>query len=214
MNKGLYKFNLLFISALFIFTYICVLWVNKNIIFDVQFYYRSLQSKFSIDSIDNIVLSNKKMDLLAYCLMPFILCIKWFLVSLVLYIGTKLFDIDLYFNSCYRLVVVAEVIPVSILISKTLFLYIYPPENIEYVQEINPLGLINLFKKDTFPEYLIYAIHQINLFEFAYCILLAFGIKILSDITLKKSLAITVISYGFGLSIWCIFIVFLQLQTS
>ena len=57
-------------------------------------------------------------------------------------------------------------------------------------------------------------IQQLNLFEVAYWFLLAYGIKSLGNIDFKNGLKITSLSYGVGLAIWCIFIVFLQLQFS
>ena len=82
------------------------------------------------------------------------------------------------------------------------------------LQNYNPLGVSGFLKNDTIPKYLLYPIQQLNLFEVAYWFLLAYGIKSLGNIDFKKALKITSLSYGVGLAIWCIFIVFLQLQFS
>lgn len=196
------------------FTYILSLvFVNSFIITD-SFYFATLGSRFSLKKIEEIILFNKKFEWVSYILIPILLLFKLTILSLVLYIGIKLFDFETIFKKCFKIVLLAEFIPLLISITKTLFFYIYPTNNIETLQNFSPLGILNIFKNGSISSFLIYPLQQINLFEVAYWLLLAYGIKTHEKVSFKKSLHITICSYGVVLFTWCVFITFLQLQFS
>jgi hypothetical protein len=214
MNNNYFPYKASSISVYIVFIYLIIVWVNKNIIFDVNFYYRVWQSKYSFERIDNLIIQNNNLSIFSYFIWPCILYIKWLLITIVIFIGTMLFEIRISFKNCFKIILFAEIISLISSILKSLYFYIYPPINLEVIQNFNPLGLSSLLKNDTIPKYLLYPIQQLNLFEVGYWLLLAYGIKSLGNVDFKKALKITSLSYGVGLLIWCIFIVFLQLQFS
>jgi hypothetical protein len=161
-----------------------------------------------------LIISNKKNIWLSYLFAIIFLLFKLIGTSIVLYTAIKLFELQINFINCFRIILLAEFIPILSSITKYLYFYIYPPNNIESFQNFNPLGLSSILRNDVIPKYLLYPIQQLNLFEVGYWLLLAYGIKSLGNINFKKALKITSLSYGVGLLIWCIFIVFLQLQFS
>jgi hypothetical protein len=168
----------------------------------------------SIKRIEELIDLNKKNEWLTYILLPIINTIKYSVTAMVIFIGIKLFELEVSFKNCFKIILFAEIIPLISSIIKTLYFYIYAPNNFDVLQNYNPLGVSGFLKNDTIPKYLLYPIQQLNLFEVAYWFLLAYGIKSLGNIDFKKALKITSLSYGVGLAIWCIFIVFLQLQFS
>jgi hypothetical protein len=214
MNNNYSTYKPTSITVFIVFIYLIIVWINKNIIFDIDFYYRVWQSKYSLERIDNLIIQNNKLSIFSYFIWPCILYIKWFLITIVIFIGTMLFENKISFKNCFKIILYAEIIPILSSITKTLYFYIYPPNNLEILQNLNPLGLIRLLNHDTIPKYLLYPIQQLNLFEVGYWLLLAYGINSLGNVDFKKALKITSLSYGVGLLIWCIFIVFLQLQFS
>lgn len=214
MNNNYYTYKPTTITVFIVFIYLIIVWINKNIIFDVDFYYRVWQSKYSLERIDNLIIQNNNLSIFSYFIWPCILYIKWFLITIVIFIGTMLFENKISFKNCFKIILYAEIIPILSSITKTLYFYIYPPNKLEILQNFNPLGLISLLNHDIIPKYLLYPIQQLNLFEVSYWLLLAYGIKSLGNVDFKKALKITSLSYGVGLLIWCIFIVFLQLQFS
>jgi hypothetical protein len=208
------NFNSLLGVILISFFYIIITWISNNIIINETFYFVSLENIMSIKRIEELINFNKKIEWLSYLLLPFVNNIKYSLTAIVIFIGIKVFELDINFKNCFKIVLLAEIIPLISSITKTLFFYIYPPKNIEIIQNLNPLGLSSLISTDSIPKYLLYPIQQLNLFEVGYWLLLAYGIKSLGNVNFKKALKITSLSYGVGLLIWCIFIVFLQLQFS
>ncbi len=199
---------------LFSFIYTIIVYINNKIIFNEIFYYSILSDKFSIKSIEEIIQFKNKYEWVTYILLPFINVIKYSIVTIIIYIGIKFFEVKLNLTECFKIVLLAELIPLISSITKSLYFYIYPPSDLEVIQNFNPLGLGSLLNNENIPKYLFYPIQQLNIFEVSYWFLLAYGIMFLGKINYKKALQIISLSYGFGLVIWCIFIVFLQLQFS
>ncbi len=204
------------IVIIFIYSicYSIILWIYYNIIITESFYFSSFESFLSMKKIEEIIKFNKKFEWLSYVLLPLFNIFKYTLVSIVIFIGVKLFEIDLNFRDCFKITLLAELVSIISSISRTLYLYIYPPMNYEYLQNFNPLGLSTFLNLNSISKFLIYPLQQLNLFEMLYWLLLAYGIKMHGGINYKKALQITSLSYGVGLLIWCIFIVFIQLQFS
>jgi len=188
------------------------MYFSNNFVFNDFFYYVALSDEVSIKKIEEIILFNKKSELASYIFLPIIITIKFTLITILIYTGVKLFELNITFENCFKTVLFAESILLISSIVRILYFYIYPPDNFEALQYFNPLGLISLLKKDSIPKYLLYPIQQLNFFEVGYWLLLAFGIKSFNEINFLKALKITSLSYGVGLAIWSIFIVFLQLQ--
>ena len=203
--------NLLFYILML---YNIIIFITNNIIITDIFYYISFEKFISIKRIEEMIEVNKKNEWLTYIVLPVVNTIKYNLIAIIIFIGIKFFELEVSFKNCFKIVLFAEIIPLVASITRTLYFYIYPPNNFEVLQNYNPLGVTGFLKNDTIPKYLLYPIQQLNLFEVAYWFLLAYGIKSLGNIDFKKALKITSLSYGVGLAIWCIFIVFLQLQFS
>ena len=204
---------LLYIILISLF-YVSISWIANNIIITETFYFVSLEDIMSIKRIEELIDLNKKNEWLTYILLPVVNTIKYSFAAMIIFIGIKLFELEVSFKNCFKIILFAEIIPILSSITKTLYFYIYPPSNFEVLQNFNPLGVSSFLNNDAIPKYLLYPIQQLNLFEVGYWLLLAYGIKSLGNVDFKKALKITSLSYGVGLLIWCIFIVFLQLQFS
>lgn len=191
-----------------------LLYLLNKIVFTDSFFYSTLNEQFSYNTISEIITLNKKIAWLSYAIFPIVYLLKITCISFIIFIGINLFEIKLFFDNCFKIVLLAESVPLLGSITKTLYFYIYPPNNSDIIHNFNPLGLSSLFKSDAIPKYLLYPLQQFNLFEVAYWLLLAYGIKSLGNMNYINALKITSLSYGVGLLIWCIFIVFLQLQFS
>ena len=208
------RINILITIILFSFFYLVITWTANNIIITETFYFVSFEKFMSIKRIEELIDFNKKSESLTYILLPIVNTIRYIFSAILIFIGIKLYELEINFTNCIKIVLLAEMIPLLSSITKTIYFYIYPPDNFEVLQNFNPLGVSIFLKNDTIPKYLLYPIQQLNLFEFVYWLLLAYGIKSLGNVDFKKALKITSLSYGVGLLIWCIFIVFLQLQFS
>ena len=209
-----YNFNIISLILLYSIFYILITLISNNIILSDTYYYSILSQKYDLNKIEEIILLARKYESISYLILPIFLILKWGIKCIIIYIGIELFELDISLKNCFKIVLIAEIIPILSTIIRTLYFYIYPPSSIESLQTFNPLGLIGLFDYKLIPKFFIYPIQQLNLFELSYWVLLALGIKIHGYVDFKKAFKVTTLSYGVGLVIWCIFIVFLQLQFS
>ena len=191
-----------------------LMFLSSKYIFTDSLLLKSLGNLYSYDKILDIIILNKKLAWISYLVFPFMYTLKIICISILILIGIKLFEIEININNCIKIILLAEIMPIISSIIKILYFYIYPPTNLEVLQNFNPLGVSSFLNNDAIPKYLLYPLQQLNLFEVGYWLLLAYGIKSLGNVDFKKALKITSLSYGVGLLIWCIFIVFLQLQFS
>lgn len=208
------RINILITIILFSFFYLVITWIANNIIITETFYFVSFEKFMSIKRIEELIDFNKKSESLTYIVLPIVNTVRYIFAAVLIFIGIKLYELEINFRNCIKIVLLAEMIPLLSSITKTLYFYIYPPSNFEVLQNFNPLGVSSFLNNDAIPKYLLYPIQQLNLFEVGYWLLLAYAIKSLGNVDFKKALKITSLSYGVGLLIWCIFIVFLQLQFS
>ena len=84
--------------------------------------------------------------------------------------------------------------------------------SLEYIQTFYPLSLLNLVVIENIPQYLIYPLQLINIFELAYWIVLAFLIKVYTNRSFDKSFSFVAGTYGVGLFAWVILVVFLSIN--
>jgi hypothetical protein len=208
------KKQIIYIVILYSIIYIFISYIINAIIFSDKLYFTAFENQISTTKIVEIIQFKRKFELGSYFFIPIIYTFKFILVACIIFIGIKLFELDINFENCFKIVLLAELFPLISSITKTLYFYIYTPRNFEDIQIFNPLGLTALIKIDSIPKYLIYPFQLLNIFEVAYWIMLAYGIKTFGNIEFKKAFKVTTLSYGSGLIIWCIFIVFLQLQFS
>ena len=193
---------------------ILLLFLYNHIIFTDYFYITTLSNRYDYDKIISLISFNRKIEWTTYVLFPLVYILKIISLASIVFIGIKLFEIAISFRDCIKIIIIAECIPVVIAIFKILYFYIYPPNSIHEFQYSNPFGLSFFFKKDAIPQYLMYPLLQLNLFEVVYWCTLAYGIKLLGTISYRKAFQITASGYGVGMTIWILFIVFLQLQFS
>lgn len=193
---------------------ILILYLYNHIIFTDRFYITTLSSRYDYNKIISLISFNRNIEWMTYILFPIIYILKIIGIASIVYIGIKFFEIAIRLRDCVKIIIIAEIIPLIISVFKILYFYIYPPKSIQEFQYFNPFGLSFFFKEEAIPPYLIYPFLQLNLFEVAYWCALAYGIKLLGTISFKKAFQITATGYGVGMTIWILFVVFLQLQFS
>lgn len=208
----MYKFNFIIAFSILTAIYLTSFYFFNTYILKDTIYFDYLKSEYSDNLINSFVENAKKINYISNFIYPVLLFLKLVLTSIIIYIGIHLFEINITIKNCFKISLLSEFILSISSVFKTLFLYLYPPNNLIEIQNFNPLGLSILLKNCSIPKFLLYPILQINLFEVIYWLLLAYGIKNFGNINFKKAIKITALSYGVGFAIWCIFVVFLQLQ--
>lgn len=211
--RNFYSFKSWQLFIVYTFLYMCITWLTNNVILTDSYYYSALDNQISNERISAFIEMNRKFQWLAYLIMPFLLLLKWGLISGVIYSGLLLSNQKISFKSCFKITMLAELsLIVAALIKLIYFLFIHHPETTQDIQFFYPLSLTQLLNLKELPSYLIYPLQQFNLFEIGYWVLIVFGIQSYIKKSFLQALKIVASSYGVALGIWVVFVVFIQVQ--
>lgn len=212
LKKDMYAFKWWQLFIAYTFLYCCINWLTNSLIFTESYYYSALGSQLNTERIAVIIEMSRKLQWLSYLILPLLLLLKCVLIAGVIFSGLFLFDKKISFGDCYQIVMIAELSTIFAALAKFICFLIHKPETIQDIQFFYPLSLVQLFTVKQLPTYLIYPLQQFNLFEVAYWFLIAAGINAYTEKSFEQSFKIVASSYGVGLGIWVLFVVFIQLQ--
>lgn len=207
------------LNAWWIFSGICIIyvifnwWIQTQVLTD-QFYYYSLGAKVGADKLSTIVSDQHRMRLLTYLMVPFSLLLKMTAVTFCLLTGLLVTARKLSFRTLFKIVLFAESAFVAGILLKLLILsFGHSIDNLAEYESFAPLSLFSLFNTSSLPDWLIYPLQTIDLFQVAYFILLATGLRYFLRQPFAKMLRLVLGSYGLGLLSWMVVIAFLIIST-
>lgn len=208
----MYSFKPAYPFVAFIFLYLSITYLTNLFVLTDSFYYSSFQDRLSAEGINNLISSLKRFQWVGYLLIPVVIFLKLLVISAVIYAGVVIFDQKILFKECLRIVMVAECVPLLAALIKFGYFLISGPSTVQEMQVFYPLSVLNILHPRQLPSYLIYPLQQLNLFEIIYWLLIAVGIRTFIKKSFGYSLKIVVSSYGVALSVWVLFVVFINLQ--
>jgi hypothetical protein len=151
----------------------------------------------------------------SYLLCPLVLIIKFTVVSLVIYIGVFLSDLqkEITIRKVFTVVIGCEVVFVLASAAKLLwFIFFAGNYTLNDMSFFYPLSLINLFRQSEVAVYWIYPLQTANLFQIGYIIMLAAGLARISSVKRNATDKIILITYLPAIAIWIVFILFLTID--
>jgi len=152
-----------------------------------------------------------------YLLGPLVLIIKFSVVSLVIYIGVFLNDMqkEISLGKVFTVVIACEVVFVLASIIKLLwFIFFAGNYTLNDLSFFYPLSLINLFRQPEVASYWVYPLQTVNLFQLVYVVMLAAGLAKISSVKRDATDKIILITYVPAIFIWIVFIMFLTIDNS
>ncbi len=171
--------------------------------------------QLSYERISEMLEQGRNWKWLSYLLLPIILLLKLFLVSVCLTIGALIINFNKEFEDFFRTALVAEFIFLLPLLIKLFWFSLFQTNySLPDLQYFYPLSALSLFNPQDIETYLIYPLQLINLFEVAYWILLAKGVQSGTNTGFYSSLGFVASSYGVGLLLWVIVVLFLTVNFS
>lgn len=138
------------------------------------------------------------------------------MIAFFLYAGTFFFSkTPIKLKQLWIFVISAEFVLLLVPIFKILWFYFFEPNyNLEDVQYFYPLSALNIVGYEGLDPWLIYPFQVLNLFELAYCLILAYLIGKATETTMDHGLKIVASSYGSALLLWVVVIMFFTLNYS
>jgi hypothetical protein len=201
------------IFLLLAFSQFLLAFLSKELLNIDKIVINSLSEEFTIKQINSITDIRDKWQWLIYLFLPLLLLIKTSIIAAILDIGCFFFSEEIKYKKLFNIVVNAEFVFLLVIIFKTAWFYAFQPNfTLENLQYFYPLSALNIIGYQDLESWFIYPFQVLNLFEVAYWFILAYLIgKEINDTT-DKGFSIVASSYGVGLLIWVIVVMFLTLN--
>lgn len=175
----------------------------------------SLTEQFTQEQLINILNFQKKWEWFTYVIILISLLIKILIITSILDLGCFLFNKKIKYKELFNIVVKAEFIFILVIIVKTAWFYFFQTNyTLEDLQFFYPLSALSLIGHEGLQPWFVYPFQVLNLFELAYWFILAFLLGKELKSTTDKGLSIVASSYGVGLLIWVVGVMFLTLNIS
>jgi hypothetical protein len=200
------------------FGFILLLYILINIILSWyiisdELYYQSFDEQLRTDLISKIINFKNKWDWIGFLVTPLLIFLKVLFVAACLAVGNFVLDLKLKFKQLFRIAILAETIFLVASFVRIVWFLLFPDNlSLEYIQSFYPLSLLNLVVIKNIPQYLIYPLQLINVFELLYWIVLAYLIGIYTNKSFDKSFGFVAKTYGVGLFAWVVLVVFLSIN--
>lgn len=177
--------------------------------------FSSITEQLTNNQIQDLINFQRQWGWLNYVIILALLIIKIIIIAGVLDIGCFFFNKEIKYKKLINIVIKAEFIFLLVVVFKTAWFYFFQQNfTLEDLQYFYPLSALNIIGYQGLETWYIYPFQVLNLFEIAYWLILAYLIgKNINDTT-EKGFAIVASSYGFGLLIWIVGIMFLTLNIS
>jgi hypothetical protein len=206
-------------NAWIVFALLCVgyaasAYIQDTMILTKEVFYNTLGEQLTVERIDEMLEKQSEWKFVSYILIPAIIVFQAFLVTICLNCGTIMMNYKIGFRPLFTLVLRSSAV---FLIGKLAFTFILLFSNIQIFDDlvtVNKFALAGFVDKTDVPTWLMPPLSILNIFEVAFWLLLTLGIGRLLQRPFNASLRFVAATYGLGLLMWMVFIIFLQLNLS
>jgi hypothetical protein len=207
MTKYFILLNLLF--AFFISYFFQSEIVTNDLI--VDFYSHQLSSA----QIEKMLINQERFEWIGYLFIPIFYLIKILAITLCIYSGVLILNLsNLTFSKIFSAIVIADMLFLIPGVIKIFWFSFQPDYTLEDLQYFMPGSLLNFFNPKEIEPWLVYPLQSINIWEVAFWFAMAYELKEYFENDFASSFGTVMSSYGSGLVIWIVFVVFLTLNFS
>ena len=200
----------LFISLLYVLFSVLL---NEFIIKD-DLYYQTLGEQLARERIEEFLEFKHKWDWIAYLIIPVILFFKFLFVALCLETGSIFHGYKTSFKQMFHIAMFAELVFLFAQMLKTIVIALTKLENLNELQYIASFSLLSIMNNKNIDPWFIYPLHTINIFEIIYWLFLAFILKTLLLKEYFRMIKFVLSTYGVGLLILIIVVMFINVNFS
>lgn len=208
------------IKTVYWFAVICILQIaftlaGNYVLISNEIYFDLFGEQLPYDRIAELIEASNEWMWVGYTILPLILLLKFFLIASCLTLGTLLLGSPTSFKNLFRIVILAELVFIIPSIIKIFWFGVFHVDyTLRDLQFFSPLSVLNLVDRESVEPWLIYPLQLLNVFELVYWLVLAYGLYDLTRERYSKMLGLVAASYGTGLLLWVVFVVFLTINLS
>jgi len=187
-----------------------ILLISDSLMYD--FYSEQLP----IEQIDKMLAQQKEWAWLSYVFVGVLYLLKITLIAGCIYIGFFFINSNkVTFKEIITIVAKADLVFfVPIMLKILWFTFVEERFTIKDIQQFYPLSLVNIFDVSSLDNWLLYPLQTFNVFEVLFWFALAYELKNYLKEDFTTSFKFVLSTYGSGLFVWVIFVVFLIVNNS
>lgn len=179
-----------------------------------ELYYQSFGEQMAANRIDKMIELSLKWQWIGYAFIPIVVLIRISFTSLCLYTGCLLVNLKVRFKELFNLALLADFIFILAGLTKLVILIFFKEVNTLEDLQFQPLSLLELFDRKSVDVLFIYPSSMISIFELLYWLTLTWLLTGINELPFGSSLKTVASSYGSGLLLWVLFVMFLTVNLS
>ena len=190
-----------------------LLTITINYLFNTEeLYYQSFGEQMAANRIAKLIELSLKWQWIGYALIPMVVLIRIGFTSICLYTGYFLVNIKVRFRDLFKVALLADFIFILAGLTKLVILIFFKEVNTLEDLQFQPLSLLELFDRKTVDVIFIYPSSMISVFELLYWLVLTWLLTGINELQFGSSLKTVASSYGSGLLLWVLFVMFLTVN--
>jgi hypothetical protein len=168
-------------------------WLTHHYILTPDYYRKTAEKQIPVHRIDDYVHMCRKMSLWSYIGTPIILCVSLTFVTCILQFPLLLNFIEITFGQLFRIATIAHIPMYLMSLARVLYLVSCAPAlNDMNILYYTPLCLTQLLDLSRYSTPTILLLSHFNLFELAWCALLAAGLKMTNRVKILDVLLLVI----------------------
>lgn len=190
-------------------------YITSHFVISEEMVYESLSNRVSSERIEDIMANQSKYQWLNYVLNPILLLISFLIISAVVAVGVHLKSYKISFKKILTVVTYSSFIFLLPKLIKLVYFLFYAEEfTIDEYRAFSPHSLIFYIDKSLISKWLYYPVYLVNISEFVFWFILAYGIKLISNLSFVKSFMLIIQTYVAALLFWAVVVVFIFVSLS
>jgi len=184
-------------------------------------FYQSYSNQITIYRLDEMMEQTHQWQWVGYAILPVIILLRVFYTTIFLYIGVFFTELKIEFGKLFKIALLADFVFVLAALAKLIILIFFKEVSTLEDLQFQPLSVMELLDSRTVDLLFVYPLNLLNIFELGYFIVLGWLlVPALNEanweqpVKFGRSLQIAVASYGSGLLLWVLLVMFLTLNMS
>jgi hypothetical protein len=196
-------------------SYFVLSWLTNTMLLTENVYYNTFSERLSLEQIETFTNLQSRYAFLGYGLIFPSLLLKVTYTAVCLAVAAVLADWDFSFGDIFKVALIAELVfLVGAVIQFVWCLLFFNVNVLADVTGFYPLSLLNFFDMAHLEPWRIYPLRTLNLFEVAYCFFLIHLLRNRYKHSFKATVGLVFGGYGFGLFIWVLIVMFVNVLLS
>jgi hypothetical protein len=189
---------------------LAVFFVQDQVVMTKELYYNLWGEQMTLERIDELLNFQAKWKWVNYLIIPLVLLVQLAGIAACLFTGAVLMDWKIRYRALFGLVVRAAVVTAMGKMLQTLVLLLANIRSLDDIYRADWFSLVGWLGKDNIPDLALVPASFVNVFELLFWVLLVAGVSNLSG--KRHGLGLVAGTYGVGLVLWCLVLVYLQVS--